>query len=802
MFENIKDVQLIQKQIDNNFIVQNNIQSLVDNKKHNLIYQYLNEIIKFNYPIDKLNEIMLASFNYDKKQETNKNYIIFLNSELMEEYTKNLEFLKTNLLSDNYSIPTSQTNTSSRNIKRGYEQNYNKINYNYDINLSNSSQNTNVKIESFISDKKKQQIINKIINNFKYINGEDIFEKVIKNDCRKIASTILSRVNDIIKCKQFKDDDLFNNFTNSVQSIGGKNNQKNFDKNWLIEKLSHTKYNSDDIEFLLELFFNTNKIGQETINYFELCYNIILFNLIIENDKYNKIKDVMDNSVQKYNIAEIKIYDLYFLKVFNNKNIIENIYFNENKKLIQNIKNNKIKIDSIQCLTNNLDDILDKFGPFSISYKIIEFLLEEFFKNANKKSEDVSNYLDGFSLEYYIKNIITMDNNKIIRLPNLYYIINTDLNFVEFDLICLVKNNEKLVLNKGIFDRVSNINNLKLLDNVENINELSLIFFEIKNSQRTPGKIIENLIDKANFLYPLFEKYLFNKYKIQINDYKLYFVYIFDSKFNAYQFGIPKISDIKKKVNLNNIKNNKNDIKIIYIHAETNVGQYNAQGLKNEINNLNKAIEAQEKKYQENLNKAIKSQEKKYQENLNKAIKDQEKKYQENLNNQEKKYQEILNNQEKKHQENLNNQEKKHQENLNNQEKKYQENLNNQEKKYQENLSNQEKKHQENLNKAIEVQAKKFQEMLDEKMMELQKQIQEEKKSREELNKQYEEMKIKYQGQINIKTQMKKQNKIFEEKKNNNTKNNKLLQDYYEGNNNINSSSLRRTKSLDSRKNK
>ena len=348
-----------------------------------------------------------------------------------------------------------------------------------------------------------------------------MFEKVIKNDFRKIKSTILSRINDLIKGKQIKDDELFNNFINSDRSIGRKNNIKEFDKKLLIEKISDTKLKNDDIKFLLELFFNTNKIGQETINYFELCYNIILFNLIIENDKYNKIKDVMDNSVQKYNIAEIKIYDLYFLKVFDDKNIIENIYFNENKKLIQNIKNNKIKIDSIQCLTNNLDDILDKFGPFSISYKIIEFLLEEFFKNANKKSEDVSNYLDGFSLEYYIKNIITMDNNKIIRLPNLYYIINTDLNFVEFDLICLVKNNEKLVLNKGIFDRVSNINNLKLLDNVENINELSLIFFEIKNSQRTPGKIIENLIEKANFLYPLFEKYLFDKYKIQINDYKL-----------------------------------------------------------------------------------------------------------------------------------------------------------------------------------------------------------------------------------------------------------------------------------------
>ena len=448
MIENIKNVQLIQKQIDNDFIVQNNIQSLIDNKKPNIIYQYLEEIIKYNYPIDALDKISLASFDYDKKDEkdninikneTDKNYIIFLNSELMEEYIKNFEFLKKNLLLDNYSIPTSQTNKTSINIKKEYELNYNKIKYNYEINLSNSSQNTNVKIESFISDEKKQQIIEQIINNFNFEQGEEMFEKVIKNDFRKIKSTILSRINDLIKGKQIKDDELFNNFINSDRSIVEKKNLKEFDKKWLIEKISDTKLKNDDIKFLLELFFNTNKIGQETINYFELCYNIILFNLIIENDKYNKIKDVMDNSVQKYNIAEIKIYDLYFLKVFDDKNIIENIYFNENKKLIQNIKNNKIKIDSIQCLTNNLDDILDKFGPFSISYKIIEFLLEEFFKNANKKSEDVSNYLDGFSLEYYIKNIITMDNNKIIRLPNLYYIINDDLSFIEFDLICLVK---------------------------------------------------------------------------------------------------------------------------------------------------------------------------------------------------------------------------------------------------------------------------------------------------------------------------------------------------------------------------
>ena len=309
-----------------------------------------------------------------------------------------------------------------------------------------------------------------------------------------------------------------------------------------------------------------------------------------------------------------------------------------------------------------------------------------------------------------------MDNNEISRLPNLYYIINDDLSFIEFDLICLVKKNEKLVLNKGIFDRVSNINNLKLLDNIENINELSLIFFEIKNAQRTPGKIIEKLIEKVNFLYPLFEKYLFDKYNIQINDYKLYFAYIFDSKFNAYQFGMPNIGDMKTKVNLNNIKNNKNDIKIIYIHAETNIGQYNALGLKNEIINLNKKIEEQAKNYQVQME--------------------------------------------------------------------------------------QQAEFQKQLNLQMEEQAKRFQEMMDA----IQKQIQEEKKNKEELNKNFEELKRKYQEQIEITNQMKKKNKIFENKNKNNTKINKIVQafvNYNEGNNDINSpTSLRRTKSLDSRKSK
>ena len=134
----------------------------------------------------------------------------------------------------------------------------------------------------------------------------------------------------------------------------------------------------------------------------------------------------------------------------------------------------------------------------------------------NKKTEKVFNYLDGYCLEDEIKNIISMENEQIIQLPNLYYIfLNDDITFIEFDLICLIKENKTLNFNKSIFDRVSYMRNLKLFDIIDNIKGLSLIFFDIKSSQHFIGVNVKHLIEKLNFLYPLFRQYLEEKYTIE-----------------------------------------------------------------------------------------------------------------------------------------------------------------------------------------------------------------------------------------------------------------------------------------------
>ena len=103
---------------------------------------------------------MYASLKFEKKDA---NFIIFLNTELMDTYTKNLENLKKNLLINKYSIPVSyiseQSNISSKSQKsKEKDGTYNKIKYNYDIELSDSSQKANIQIESFISEEKKKSI--------------------------------------------------------------------------------------------------------------------------------------------------------------------------------------------------------------------------------------------------------------------------------------------------------------------------------------------------------------------------------------------------------------------------------------------------------------------------------------------------------------------------------------------------------------------------------------------------------------------------------------------------------------------
>ena len=563
----LKEVAFIDRAYIDTSLFQNKIiTEVVESKTSNPIYEYLRKIMDFNCPKDSKDKIMYASAKDEKNCD---NYIIFLNAELMNDYTKNLEELKRNLLIDKYSIPVSYkselSNKSSETQKsEGKDKTLNKIKYGFNIELSNSSQNTNIQVESFISDEIKEKIVKNVVDNFNKMN---LSIDIIKSDSRAIKLAMENRIKELNK----------NNEDN--KSNDNPKELKEFDEIIFNEIFKDFHLNEKDISFLLNLFFNVDENNENLITILKLCYNILIFNLI-KKDEYRKIKDQINNSIKGKDLDNKKISDFYFIKVFNDINEIRSIYFSDNNN-IKEINKYKKKIDSIKSLEENIDDILKKSAPFCISYKKIEYLLEKYFNSLNKKSEKVSNYLDGYCFEDEIRNIITMENENIVQLPNLYYIFqNNDITFMEYDLICLVKENEILNFNKSIFDRVSYIHNLKLLDNINDIRGLSLIFFEIKVSQHSTKDIAIHSMEKTSFLYPLLQKYLHNEYNIEIENCDFFFAHVFDSKFNPNKFGTVKINDIKT-IN----KNFNNPCKFIFIHSETNVGQFNVKMLKKEINN-------------------------------------------------------------------------------------------------------------------------------------------------------------------------------------------------------------------------
>ena len=101
----LKEVAFIDRAYIDTSLFQNKIiTEVVESKTSNPIYEYLRKIMDFNCPKDSKDKIMYASAKDEKNCD---NYIIFLNAELMNDYTKNLEELKRNLLIDKYSIPVS-----------------------------------------------------------------------------------------------------------------------------------------------------------------------------------------------------------------------------------------------------------------------------------------------------------------------------------------------------------------------------------------------------------------------------------------------------------------------------------------------------------------------------------------------------------------------------------------------------------------------------------------------------------------------------------------------------------------------
>ena len=589
--------------------------ALLETKGKNKIYKYLGSI--------RLSNCSKTGLKYASFQcNADNNYMIFLNSDSMEDYNKNLEELKRNLLDDNLSISVSAiSNKSSQNKNKiGSLSIFDKIKYNFNIESSNSSNKTKIHIESFITKDMKENIKKLIIEKFNKRNNKIVIDN-IQRDINIITNAVTNRIKEL-------NEKVNNNSVKKDKYISEiKLDQDNF-SNYFQE----IPLNETSINLLLDLFINTKNKYENLIDTIELCYNILLFNTLI-TDKYMDILEELKNSVKDDDFTNKNNSYFYFIKAFNDKNNLYNLYFPSNYEINQ-LPDCNYKILSIKDLENYINQIIKIIAPLCIPYKKIEYLLVEFIYSNNKKSENISDYLNGFCLENEIKNIIKVENPKIENLPNLYYFLGKDINFSEFDLICLIKENEILTFNKSAFDRVANLHNLIFLDNIKDIEGLALAFFEIKSSQyKSNESIIEGLLKKVNFLYPFLQKYLDSQYKIKIEKCTFYFVYIFDSKFNQNKFGMP---NIKQLLSRNKDIKITNESKIIFIHAETNIGQFNLIKLNNKVENLEQEMNIQKlahKKEMDDLMNRVNSLEKKICENqMNKNLPQiQENKHNENL---------------------------------------------------------------------------------------------------------------------------------------------------------------------------
>ena len=617
--KNMKYVGLIDRPQLDKFVADNKIIEILnlnEKKEKNVINEYLKAVIAPDFKDNFKYQIKYALFKDEKNIE---NCIIFLDTELMNDYLKNLETLRNNLLYDDYSIPVSYLSEKSYKSSKS-----NKIKYNYNIELSsNVTQNTDIQIESFISDEMKGKIIDNISDNFKKKIQKTLIENFMK-ESKAIKDEIEYRINFIIDNPKIINDlgrehlddilkKLLKDYPIPKQELE-KNGQKRqlkeikgFDENYLNDNIEKYDLSNEDKLFLLNLLINTDKKKENIINKLELCYNILLFNLLIEKNEYDKIKELIYCALNINDYSNKEISKFYLIKLFDDKNIIKNLYFNLKNRNTQELDNYNIEYDTFESLENDIDNILKIFAPFCIPFKKVKYLLEEYISSINNKSEKVSDYLEGFNLEEEIKNIILRENENIVPLRNLYYILlKNNYTFIEFDFICLVKENEILKFNNTLFDRVSSLYNINFLDKLGDINGLSLIFFEIKTTQHSNKGVAKHLIEKVDFLYPLFKKCLLQDYKTDIEKCNIYFIHVFDSKFNSNSFVSTKISDLR--LNLKNLNQNKGkQCKLIFSHVETNVGQYSIRMLTKDINNLkgeldNLKNELANKKEKENKN--------------------------------------------------------------------------------------------------------------------------------------------------------------------------------------------------------
>jgi len=198
---------------------------------------------------------------------------------------------------------------------------------------------------------------------------------------------------------------------------------------------------------------NNNKlINKKYCTYMKLSYdNDIIINLhntnkdknINNSDIYNKIKDIINNNIDK---------DIYFIGDFNMLDDINSISLNNNKYQIQ--------IGINQIIDNLKDDNLNNIYNINNDFRYIT-------KNNNNKIINRIDKLLFYSKKYFNNNI----KNKILNIDK-----DDKFIYIEINNIQKIKNNNNNLIN--LYNKITEmINKYYIKDNNKNYYLIHINFY-------------------------------------------------------------------------------------------------------------------------------------------------------------------------------------------------------------------------------------------------------------------------------------------------------------------------------------
>ena len=521
-----------------------------NNIKNNIINNlFINEINEDKYIYDLMNNIIInEEILFDKY---NKNNIKIFNidctkvndkvSEIMSEEYFNV--FRDTILNDNddqiisifdkikqiFSVLNPGENNielllnyiySYINSQDKYEYFITLISYLFDIYNKDDLKNWNLIMKylmAFINDENEisKYNYNEEINNIKsYVN---IFDKVLEKEN-----------GDYIHSNQYA---LYNTLSNENDIYNG---QLSYYNDYLINK------NNDEINFIKPIDYSNYNLSLNNQHYKDLINRYLL-----DENKIKKI-DGFYSSYDYYNFYEINEFMIY-----NNSNI-RNLILNSNNN-VNTIQTNN-KINSIELIPQINNEIINYYYNIESYFVMPVLIIND--NNTYLSNDDLNNKLKQIGIKLYIFYLTIFDD---------FDIENSTLS-KSFNIIYNKCNNQNEIIETKLYNfNYKLLNDSSIECDIKQYNYDKLIYYDYEN------KIVNYNCDNICFIKS-FENYTILKDKT--NDNKYFFRCQINNDnnidFNYNNFIINDNNYTLPDINLENIKNTEDTIKIIQLYKNNN----------------------------------------------------------------------------------------------------------------------------------------------------------------------------------------------------------------------------------------